>query len=240
MRGRIHSLESFGTVDGPGLRYVVFFQGCPMRCLYCHNPDTWEGAEGTDMTADEILELIQKNRVFYQNGGITATGGEPLMQLEFLTELFEKAKERGIHTCLDTSGVLFTEQKRDAFERLLRATNLVMLDIKHMDDKEHRKLTGHSNEAVFAFASFLREHQIPMWVRHVVVPEITLLESELRQLGHFLRDYPNLEKIEVLPYHSLGKIKYEKLLLDYPLLDTQQVTKEKAQWAERIIRSAME
>ena len=167
--GKIHSLETFGTVDGPGVRFVVFFQGCPMRCQYCHNPDTWKIEDGEEMTADEIIDRFERNRSFYQTGGITATGGEPMLQLDFLTELFTKAKEKGIHTCLDTSGIMFpkkhtgTDQnsereisltgisenmasdRMEKIEQLMSVTDLVMLDIKHINDEEHQKLTGQPN-----------------------------------------------------------------------------------------------
>lgn len=241
MKGYIHSLESFGTVDGPGVRYVVFFQGCPMRCKYCHNPDTWNMADGKQMDSEEILEKFERNKSFYRTGGITATGGEPLLQIEFLTELFAGAKERGIHTCLDTSGIVYNpedEAKREQFERLLAVTDLVMLDIKHMDEAEHKKLTGHSNRNVFAFAKLLEQKQIPLWIRHVVVPGITYDEAELSALGRYLATLSNLEKLEVLPYHSMGKVKYENLGLEYPLGDTPQLTKEEAARAREIIEVA--
>ena len=163
LTGRIHSLESFGTVDGPGIRYVVFFQGCPMRCLYCHNPDTWEMAGGTQMTADEIIEKITRNREFYTSGGITATGGEPMLQIDFLTELFTKAKQNGIHTALDTCGILFDPDHTEKVEKLMAVTDLVLLDIKHMFDEEHKKLTGHSNARVFAFACAPGVNESPLF-----------------------------------------------------------------------------
>ena len=162
--GKIHSMESFGTVDGPGVRFVVFFEGCPMRCLYCHNPDTWHLEDGKEMSAEEILSRMERNRSFYRTGGITATGGEPMLQIDFLMELFAGAKERGIHTCLDTSGIMFpggggtSEEERERLkkvDRLLSVTDLVMLDIKHMDAEEHRKLTGQDNEKILAFARYL-------------------------------------------------------------------------------------
>ena len=168
MTGRIHSIESFGTVDGPGIRLVVFFRGCPMRCLYCHNPDTWEKSGGTEMTAEEILDEYEKGREFYKNGGITATGGEPLMQLDFLTELFTKAKEKGIHTCLDTSGITFTRENKEKFDALTDVCDLVMLDIKHIDDAEHKKLTSMSNNNVKEYMDYLAEKNKPVWIRHVI------------------------------------------------------------------------
>lgn len=238
MKGRIHSLESFGTVDGPGIRYVVFFQGCPMRCLYCHNPDTWSTQAGTLMESDEILDAIKRNQAFYTSGGITATGGEPLMQIEFLIELFTKAKEMGIHTCLDTSGILFNrenQKKLAQFDQLISVTDLILLDIKHIDSDEHKKLTSHSNANVLDFARYLDEKQIPVWIRHVVVPEITDKENFLIKLGEFLSTLHNIKAIEALPYHTMGCVKYENLGLEYPLKNTPQLTKAEAQKAEEIL-----
>lgn len=236
----IHSLETFGTVDGPGVRFVVFFQGCPMRCQYCHNPDTWELTGGKEITADEIIKRMERNRSFYKTGGITATGGEPLMQPEFLLELFTKAKEKGIHTCLDTSGIMFMEDRESkAFqqiEKIMKVTDLVMLDIKHIQDEPHKHLTAHSNVNILAFAKYLDEIGKPMWIRHVVVPEITYKEDELQKLGEFMQTLSNIEKLEVLPYHALGKVKYENLGMDYVLKDTPQLTKMQAKAAEVLIK----
>ena len=260
--GRIHSLETFGTVDGPGVRFVVFFQGCPMRCQYCHNPDTWNIEDGEEMSAEEIITCFERNRSFYQTGGITATGGEPMLQLDFLTELFTKAKEKGIHTCLDTSGIIFPEKlveseqteetemnltgidadtrtdRMQKIEQLMSVTDLVMLDIKHIKDKEHQKLTGQSNRNILAFARYLDSIGKPVWIRHVVVPGITFDKEELTELGKFLKTLHNVEKLEVLPYHSMGKVKYDNLGMDYILKDTPQLTKAEAKEAEEIIRKA--
>ena len=241
--GKIHSLETFGTVDGPGVRFVVFFQGCPMRCQYCHNPDTWKIEDGEEMTADEIIDRFERNRSFYQTGGITATGGEPMLQLDFLTELFTKAKEKGIHTTLDTSANPFdpdSAEFMEKFEKLMEVTDLVMLDIKHINDEEHQKLTGQSNSNILAFAKYLDSIGKPVWIRHVVVPGITFDEKELTELGLFLKTLRNVEKLEVLPYHSMGKVKYDNLGMDYVLKDTPQLTKAEAKEAEHIIRAAME
>lgn len=254
--GYIHSLETFGTVDGPGVRFVVFFQGCPMRCQYCHNPDTWKMEDGKEMQAEEIIEKLERNRSFYTTGGITATGGEPMLQLDFLTELFTKAKEKGIHTCLDTSGIMFpwmpdldentdeskkmravVEQQRGKIDRLMEVTDLVMLDIKHIEDEPHKVLTGHSNQNILAFARYLDAIGKPVWIRHVVVPGITFERKELEALGSFLNTLSNVEKLEVLPYHALGKVKYDNLGMDYILKDTPQLTKAEAKEAEAIIRS---
>lgn len=237
MQGRIHSFESFGTVDGPGIRYVVFFQGCPMRCLYCHNPDTWDVHGGTLVESDQIISNILRNQSFYRTGGLTASGGEPMLQLPFLTELFSKAKEHGIHTCLDTSGILFSASKEVV--DLLEVTDLVMLDIKHLNCTEHEKLTGHSNEAVLAFVSYLEQMKKPFWVRHVAVPGITDQQQSLVALGQYLKSLSYLEKLEVLPYHSMGEVKYNQLGLDYPLKGTPQLTKQQAAECEKIIRDAM-
>lgn len=241
--GRIHSLETFGTVDGPGVRFVVFFQGCPMRCLYCHNPDSWHLSDGMEMSADEILARFERNRGFYRTGGITATGGEPMVQMDFLIELFGKAKAKGIHTCLDTSGILFPadpdSEVYDKIERLMEVTDLVMLDIKHIDDMEHHSLTGKSNRLILAFARYLNAIGKPVWIRHVVVPGITYKKEHLVKLGEFLKTLSNIEKIEILPYHTMGKAKYEDLGYEYPLADTPQLTKAEAKEAEKIILEAM-
>ena len=240
--GYIHSIETFGTVDGPGVRFVVFFQGCPLRCQYCHNPDTWEMADGKEKTADEILEMFERNRAFYKTGGITATGGEPMVQMDFLLELFTKAKEKNIHTCLDTSGIMYTEQRESELfqkiENLMSVTDLVMLDIKHIETDSHKNLTGQTNEKILAFAKYLDEIKKPMWVRHVVVPGITYQEESLIQLGEFLKTLSNVKKLEVLPYHTLGENKYEKLGIAYPLKGVPQLSKEDALQAENVIRSA--
>jgi len=238
MKGYIHSLESFGTVDGPGVRYVVFFQGCPLRCLYCHNPDSWAIRGGVEMDAGDIIEKMVRNLPFYETGGITATGGEPLLQLDFLTELFSLAKSRGIHTALDTSGILFSRDKAEKYDRLMEVCDLVLLDIKHMDEAEHIKLTGASNESVFEFMSYLREKKKPVWVRHVIVPDITYKEEHLKALGLYLKDFENIDRIDVLPYHTMGVVKYRALGDDYPLKDVPPLTKEDAQRALEIINSA--
>lgn len=235
MPGYIHSTESFGTVDGPGVRYVVFFQGCPMRCLYCHNPDTWEFSGGRKVTAEELMEEYDSYKEFLKSGGITATGGEPMAQPEFLTELFSLAKSKGVHTCLDTSGIVFNPENHEKIDKIIDYTDLVMLDIKHIDDEEHKKLTGKSNKNILAFAEYLRDRNIPLWVRHVVVPGITDDEKELLGLGKFLAGLTNLKALDVLPYHDMGKVKYQNLGIDYPLKDVEPLSKEKAIEARDII-----
>lgn len=238
MTGRIHSIESFGTVDGPGVRMVVFFQGCPMRCQYCHNPDTWEQAGGSLMTVEEILKQYESSRHFYRGGGITATGGEPLMQLDFLTQLFEAARKKDIHTCLDTSGITFNrgnEEYLKKIDRLLASTSLVMLDIKQINDLRHKPLTGHSNVAILDFARYLDEKEIPVWIRHVVVPGITDESADLYHLGRFIGQLKNVKALDVLPYHDMGKVKYESMGLDYPLKGVPPLSKEDALSAKKII-----
>lgn len=228
MTGYIHSTESFGTVDGPGIRFVIFFQGCPMRCLYCHNPDTWKMQTGSLMTAEELIQAYEHNKEFYRNGGITATGGEPMLQMDFLTELFTLAKQKEIHTCLDTSGICFTPDCPEKFDSLLSVTDLVMLDIKHIDEEQHKKLTGHSNKNILAFAEYLSKKNIPVWIRHVIVPDWTDSKEEQNRLGYFIGGLKTLKALDVLPYHDMGKIKYHELGIPYPLETVRPVEKETA------------
>ena len=247
MTGYIHSKESFGTVDGPGIRYVLFMQGCPMRCLYCHNPDTWETKGGTETTADEVISELEKNRAFYKNGGITVSGGEPLLQTEFLTELFKLAKSRGIHTAIDTSGITYSETNHDYIRKLddlMKYTDLVMLDIKHVDPVLHKRLTGKDNSGILAFAKYLEKKNIPLWIRHVVVEGYTDDPKYLFELGKFIGTLKNLKALDVLPYHTLGAAKYKELGLDCPLEGLPSLDKEKAVEAKKVIlrgvREAME
>lgn len=233
--GNIHSLESCGTVDGPGIRFVVFMQGCPMRCQYCHNPDTWTTDLNKKMSVDEILEKYEGVKEFLRNGGLTITGGEPLMQIDFVTKLFKVAKEKQIHTALDTSGILFNRNNTEKIDELLKYTDLVMLDIKHINEDEHKKLTGYSNKNILDFAKYLLEKNVPMWVRHVVVPNITYNEKYLIQLGEFLATLKNIKALDVLPYHDMAIPKYENLGIDYPLKGIQPLTKAEALNARNII-----
>ncbi len=238
MKGFVHSTESFGTVDGPGIRFVVFLQGCPLRCLYCHNPDTWDKGKGTEITAEEILEEYNKNRDFYKRGGITVTGGEPLLQLDFVIELFRKAKEQGIHTCLDTSGAVFNKKSDNLlakFDELMKHTDLVMLDIKHIDPEKHKALTGAPNQNILDFASYLEEKNIPLWVRHVVVAGHTDSKEDLKRLGRYLAHLKNLKALDVLPYHTMGVNKYEELGISYPLKGVPSLSVQKAVKAKSYI-----
>lgn len=237
-KGRIHSLESMGTVDGPGLRFVVFLQGCPMRCAYCHNPDTWTINAGTLMDPEEIIEQVEHNRSFYKNGGITVTGGEPLLQVDFLIDLFTLAKERGIHTCIDTSGITYRPGNTayiEKLDKLMTLTDLVMLDIKHIDPEKHKELTGQPNDGILAFVQYLSDKDIPMWIRHVVVPGITDDEKYLYQLGQFIAPFENLKVLDILPYHTMGTVKYEKLDMEYKLKDVPAMSKDKAIELKKIV-----
>lgn len=238
MKGYIHSIETFGSVDGPGIRYVVFMQGCPMRCLYCHNPDTWEIGKGREVTAEELLAEYDKNKMFYRNGGITVTGGEPLLQVDFLIELFGLARSRGIHTCLDTSGITYSECNSvymAKLDELLEYTDLVMLDIKHIDAEKHRTLTSRDNRGIVAFARYLAAKGVPVWIRHVVVKGYTDDPEDLRSLGRFVGGLSNVKALDVLPYHSLGEKKYEALGLEYPLEGMPSLEKSEAEAAKRYI-----
>ena len=235
MKGRIHSTESFGTVDGPGVRFVVFFQGCPLRCKYCHNPDTWDFSGGREVTAEELMKEYDSYKEFLKSGGITATGGEPLAQPEFLAELFALAKSKGVHTCLDTSAGVYDPAHHEKIDEALKYTDLVMLDIKHIDNEEHKRLTGKGNRNILAFAEHIRELGIPVWIRHVVVPGITDKYEELFSLCEFLSTLSNIKALDVLPYHDMAKPKYAELGLDYPLGDTPPLTKEEAIKARDII-----
>jgi pyruvate formate lyase activating enzyme len=239
MTGYIHSKESFGTVDGPGIRYVLFMQGCPMRCLYCHNPDTWEVNAGTLITTDEILDEYRKNSSFYTNGGITVTGGEPLLQIDFVTELFQKAKAEGIHTCIDTSGITFNPQNTEKFDELVKYTDLVMLDIKHIDSKKHNALTGHGNENILAFAKYLEKKKTSLWIRHIIVEGITDSPEDLVRLGEFIGTLGNLKALDVLPYHTMGVGKYEEMGIPYPLKDLKALPLSEAVKAKEYILSGI-
>lgn len=242
MKGNIHSLESFGTVDGPGVRFVVFTQGCPMRCKYCHNPDTWDFKTNHLVDVEEIMKQYQSCESFLKNGGLTATGGEPLAQIDFLIELFTACKQRNIHTCIDTSGVVFNPNSSDfmnKLDHLLTMTDLVMLDIKHIDPTKHRELTGCSNENILAFAKYLEKKQINLWIRHVIVPKITLIDEDLFELGYFLGSLSNIKALDVLPYHNMAIPKYENLNIPYPLKDIEPATKDQAIHARNKIIEGM-
>ncbi len=235
MKGKIHSIETFGSVDGPGIRFVVFTKGCPMRCKYCHNPDTWSMAGADEMSVDEILEQYNKNKAFYRNGGITVSGGEPLLQIDFVTELFKRCKSEKIHTCLDTSGVTFDPENTEKFDELVKYTDLVMLDIKHIDPEEHIELTAQRLDNILEFAKYLDKKDVDLWIRHVVVPDITDKEEYLHKLGLFIGSLENVKALDVLPYHTMGVNKYKALGMEYPLEGVEPMDKQKAAECKKII-----
>lgn len=238
MLGRIHSLESFGTVDGPGIRFVVFMQGCPLRCLYCHNPDTWTISGGKQVTPEEVAATALKYKSYIQNGGVTVSGGEPLLQIGFVTELFRILKGKGIHTALDTSGATFMKDDADNVARHAEAldyTDLVLLDIKHIDEETHKKLTGRSNQNTLDFARYLSDKGVDLWIRHVLVPGITDDDGALARLKEFISTLKTVRKIEVLPYHTMGEVKYERLGMSYPLHGVQPPTEERIKNAKKIL-----
>ncbi|MCB6413849.1 pyruvate formate lyase-activating protein [Faecalimonas umbilicata] len=235
-KGYIHSLESFGSVDGPGVRFVIFTSGCAMRCQFCHNPDTWKMQSGTQYTADELLDKAMKYRAYWgSKGGITVSGGEPLLQIDFLIELFRKAKEAGIHTTLDTSGNPFTREEPffDKFKELMKYTDLILLDIKQIDDEQHKILTGHSNQNILEMAKYLSDIGKPVWIRHVLVPERSDKDEYLERLHDFISGLSNVEKVEVLPYHTLGTFKWKELGMEYPLEGINPPTKERVENAKQ-------
>lgn len=242
MKGFVHSFESFGTVDGPGIRFVVFMQGCPMRCLYCHNPDTWTVGKGKEYTPEEVAYKVLKYKSYFSNGGgVTVSGGEPLLQIDFVTELFRLLSARGVNCALDTSGITFNPENDEIlqkFDELIKYVDLVLLDIKHIDDESHRNLTGHGNKNPLAFAEYLSDRGIKIWIRHVLVPGITDDDKWLTKLKSFIDGLKTVEKVEVLPYHTMGKVKYEKLGLEYALGNTQPPAKERVLNAKRILNDS--
>ena len=234
LTGKIHSIETFGTVDGPGIRYVIFLQGCHLRCKYCHNRDTWDTTIGTPKKVSELVQDIQKysDYIKFSKGGVTVTGGEPLLQPKFLIALFTELKKLGYHTALDTSGMfpLTPEVKQ-----VLSLTDLVLLDIKHIDDEKCKDLVGFSNKLELEFANYLSENGIKMWIRQVIIPGITDDENDLIRLKEFLQTLKTIEKIELNPYHTLGVYKWEDLGLEYPLKGVRQANTEDIESAKRIL-----
>lgn len=225
IKGKIHSLESFGTVDGPGIRFVTFLQGCPLRCQYCHNPDTWDAHRAVkyEYTPQELLDEVLKYKNFIKSGGVTLTGGEPLMQPDFAREYFRLCKEAGLHTALDTSGAIYNEKTL----AVLDYTDLVLLDIKALDADRCRKVCGSDGGNALLLLDELQCRGIAVWLRHVVVPGLTDDDAALNALVNFLRPYTVIQKIEWLPYHTMGVFKYEELGLDYPLKGIEPLSAER-------------
>jgi len=236
--GYVHSLESFGSVDGPGIRYVIFLSGCAMRCQYCHNPDTWNIRTGTPHTAEELLAKAVKYRPYWgSKGGITISGGDPLLQLDFLIDLCKRAKAEGVHVAVDTSGNPFTRKEPwfGKFQELMKYIDLFLLDIKHMNNEQHKVLTGFTNENILDMARYLSDLKKPIWVRHVLVPGRSDKDEYLEQLNEFISSLDNVEKVEVLPYHTLGVPKWKELGMEYPLEGIDPPTKERLENAKRIL-----
>lgn len=232
IKGRIHSIETMGTVDGPGIRYVVFMQGCPLRCVFCHNRDAWDPKGGREATVDELVEDINKYKYFLQRsgGGVTATGGEPVLQAEFTKELFTRVKEMGLNTAMDTSGFVDVDQVKD----LLEVTDLVLLSIKHVIEEKHREITGVGTRKILNFLKYLREIGKPVWIRYVIIPGYTDDPKDLERLAIMLKDYNNIELVDILPYHDMGAYKWEKLGYEYPLKGVPVPTSEEVDKAKEV------
>lgn len=236
--GRIHSFETFGSVDGPGIRFVVFLQGCKMRCLYCHNPDTWKMEAGEEKTVEQIVKQALRYRTYWgKDGGVTCSGGEPLLQIDFMIELFKALKQEGVHTTIDTCGAPFTREEPflSKFNELMKYTDLIMLDLKHINNEKHIELTHLPNVNILDCAKYLDELHKDVWIRHVLVPGYTDDEVYLTQLSDFIKTLSNVKRIEVLPYHSFGAFKYEEMGIPYKLKDTQTPTAEREENAKRIL-----
>lgn len=241
IKGRVHSIESFGSVDGPGVRFIAFLQGCNMRCAYCHNPDTWQCAGGEAYTPQQLLNKALRFKSYWKNGGgITISGGEPLLQLDFLLEFFRLAKENGVHTCLDTAGNPFTREEPffSKFEQLMQVTDLLLLDLKQIDDEKHRRLTGCTNQNILDMARYLSDIRKPVWIRHVLVPTVTDDVDDLKKLAAFIDTLQNVERVEVLPYHTLGRFKWDNLRIPYRLDGISPPSAESVKQANEILQTA--
>ena len=240
--GHIHSTESFGAADGPGVRFIVFVRGCHMRCAYCHNPDTWEIGGGEEITASSLIKKALRYKSYWgAEGGITVSGGEPLLQIEFVTALFKLAKENGIHTTLDTAGNPFTREEPffGKFNELMKYTDLVMLDIKEINPQRHKELTGFDNSNILDMARYLSDIQKPMWIRHVLVPEHSDFDEDLDALGGFIDTLSNVDRVEILPYHTLGKFKWENLGIPYTLESISPPSAERIENAKQRIHAGI-
>lgn len=232
--GLVHSFETFTTVDGPGIRFILFLSNCPLRCKYCHNPDTW-ACKGKEYSVDEIVNEILKYKNYYKNGGVTISGGEPLLQIDFVIDIFKKLKKYNMHTAIDTSGIMFNENQIKKFDELNKYTDLYLLDIKEIDEKKHIELTGKSNKNILKFAQYLSKNNKKVWIRHVIVPTINLDKEDLIKTKEFIDTLNNVERVDVLPYHTLGVHKYKDLGLKYPLEGVRTPTSEEIKFAKEIL-----
>ena len=238
---RVYSQESFGSVDGPGVRFVIFLQGCAMRCKFCHNADSWDMQKGEVYSSDDLLKRALRFRSYWADkGGITISGGEPLLQMYFLLDFCRKAKAQGVNITIDTSGNPFTRREPffSKFQELLNYVDLFLLDIKEINDETHRDLTGCSNENILDLARYLSEIGKPVWIRHVLVPEYSDKDEDLKKLDTFIRSLKNVERVEVLPYHTLGVFKWKELGLEYPLEGIDPPTKERIANANELLHTA--
>jgi len=239
-KGCVHSLETFGSVDGPGVRFVVFMQGCALRCKYCHNPETWATGCGTEWSAAKLFTHVYRYRTYWgKKGGITVSGGEPLRQLDFLLEFFSLARKKGVHTALDTAGEPFSPEDEEylaKFDALMGVTSLVILDLKEIDEERHIRLTGKTNANILAMARRVAALGVPLWIRHVLVPRLTDDEAGLVKMADFIASLKTVQRVEVLPYHTLGLFKWEKLGIAYPLPEAVPPTAEEVARAERLLR----
>lgn len=240
MYGCIHSTESFGSVDGPGVRFIIFVTGCPLRCQFCHNPDTWKMTDGEKTEVDALVKKALRCKPYWRNGGgITVSGGEPLMQIDFLIELFKQFKKEGIHTTIDTCGAPFTREEPffSKFEELMKYTDLLLVDIKHIDNEKHIELTGRPNENILDMMRYLSDIKKPIWIRHVLVPGMSDKDEYLIKTREFIDTLDNVERVEVLPYHTLGVSKWEQLGYEYKLKDVEPPTEERIINANKLLKT---
>lgn len=235
-KGNVYFIETMGAFDGPGLRYVLFMQGCPLKCKFCHNRDSWSIDENRIMTVEEVIADYKRYQSYYRRGGITVSGGEPTLQMDFVTELFKACKNEGIHTCLDTSAGVYSRKNKSKHRDLLKYTDLVLLDIKHIDNDSHRWLVGISNQQVLDFAHYLDELQVKTVIRHVLLPGINADVTNLTRLRTFIDGLSNVVGIDILPYHKAGTIKWDKLGIKYELGDVPEPNHQEIQLAEKILK----
>lgn len=240
MYGYIHSTESFGSVDGPGVRFIIFVTGCPLRCQFCHNPDTWKMTDGEKTEVDALVKKALRCKPYWKNGGgVTVSGGEPLMQIDFLIELFKELKKEGVHTTIDTSGAPFTREEPffSRFKELMEYTDLLLVDIKHIDNEKHIELTERPNGNILDMMRYLSDIKKPIWIRHVLVPGISDNDEYLIKTREFIDTLDNVERVEVLPYHTLGVSKWEQLGYEYKLKDVERPTEERIVNANKLLKT---